>query len=110
MKDENVDAKFLRIAAEIAANKRWRKLLAGDWHEEMKALEEIAKHYKGENTATGGGFYVVLIPLGPHEVMGVSAEVICRYRNSNLTDPYEIFWEPENETDTDCVLLCGGDE
>jgi hypothetical protein len=49
MKDESVEAKFLRITAEIVANKRWRKLLAGDGRDEMQALEAIAKRYGGED-------------------------------------------------------------
>ena len=105
MTDENIEAKFATIAQEIKANERWRKLLAGEYADEMKALEEIAKHYKGENTATGGGIYVVLIPLGKHVVAGVSAECVCLYRNSKLTDPYEIFCEPENDTAEGIVSL-----
>jgi len=107
MKDESVEAKFLRIAAEIAAHTRWRKLLAGDGREEMKGLDEIAKHYGGENWHTGGGIYVVVIRIGEHDVMGVSPECICRYHHSKSTDIEEIFSEPENDTNEGIVSLCG---
>jgi hypothetical protein len=106
MKDESVDAKFVRIAAEIVANKRRRKLLAGNWHDEQRALEQIAKHYGGDTWNTGGNFYVAVIPLGPHDCMGVTGECICRYHNSKTTDPYDIFGDPDNDTSEGMVSLC----
>jgi hypothetical protein len=102
----DVDMKFARIADEIKTNKRWRKLLAGDWREEQRALEQIAKRYGGENTHTGGNIYVVLVPLSPHDVMAVSAEAMCRYHDEKLTDAYEIFWEPDNYISESAVSLC----
>jgi hypothetical protein len=94
--DETPDAKFTRIAQEIKSNADWRALLAGTYDDELTALDEIAKHYGGENTHTGGNIYVVLIALGLHDVMAISAETLCRYHSEMLTNPYEIFWEPEN--------------
>jgi hypothetical protein len=51
----------------------------------MKALDEIAKRYGGENWNTGGNVHVAVIPLGPHDCMGVTGEVVCRYTNSKAT-------------------------
>ena len=81
-------------------------MLAGTYADELKALDEIAKRYGGENTHTGGNVYVVLIPLSSHDCMGVSPEVICRYTNSKLTEPYDIFWDPENDTSEGAISLC----
>ena len=103
--EEKPDTKFRRIAQEIVANKDWRKLLAGEHGDEMKALDDIAKHYGGENMNTGGGIYVAVIPLGPHDCMGVSAEAVCRYTNSKATSMEEVFWEPENDTSEGCISL-----
>jgi hypothetical protein len=89
-------AKFSRIAAEIKANADWRALLAGTGADVLAALDEIAKRYSGENTNTGGGIYVVLIALTPHDVMAVSSEAMSRYHDDELTDPYDIFSKPEN--------------
>ena len=102
---EKPDAKFQRIAGEIKANADWRALLAGTYADETRALEEIAQHYSGENTATGGGIYVVLIPLGPHDCMGITAEVVCRYSNLKATSMEQVFWEPTNDTSEGCVSL-----
>ena len=104
--DETPDAKFARIAQEIKSNADWRALLAGTCDDELTALDEIAKHYGGENTHTGGNIYVVLIPLGPHDVMAVSAEAVCRYHSEMLTDSYESFCEPENYISESAVSLC----
>ena len=104
-RQEAADAKFRRIAGEIKANAEWRRLLAGEYADELRALEQIAKRYGGESWNTGGGMYVAVIPLGPHECMGVSAECICFYRNSKATDPYEIFGEPENDTSEGMISL-----
>ena len=104
--DETPDAKFARIAQEIKSNADWRALLAGTYDDELTAFDEIAKHYGGENTHTCGNIYVVLIALGPHDVMAVSAEALCRYHSEMLTDPYEIFWEPENYISESAVSLC----
>ncbi len=107
MTDENIEANFTRIAQQIKANERWRKLLAGEYADEMKALDEIAKHYGGENWHTGGGVYVVVNRLGEHELMGVSPECVCFYRNSKSTEIEDIFYEPENDTGEGIVSLCG---
>lgn len=108
--DETIKGKFARIAREIETSREWRAMLAGTNADVMQALEEIAKHYGGENWHTGGGIYVVVIPLGPHDCMGVTGEVICRYSNSKSTDIEDIFYEPENDTSEGIVSLCGGDE
>ena len=100
------DMKFARIAEEIRTNADWRALLAGTYDDELAALEEIAKHYGGENTHTGGNIYVVLIALGPHDVMAVSAEAMCRYHDEELTEAYEIFWKPESYISESAVSLC----
>jgi hypothetical protein len=106
MKDEkDVAAKFVRIADEIKANKRWRRMLAGEHADEMTALNEIAKHYGGENWNTGGNIYVAVIPLGPHDCMGVTGEVICHYRNSKATSMEEVFYDPTNDTSEGCISL-----
>jgi hypothetical protein len=105
--NENPDAKFHRIANEIVANKDWRKLLAGEYADEMKALDEIARHYGGENWNTGGNVYVAVIPLGPHDALGVTGEVICHYRNSKAACVEDVFWEPENDTSEGCISLVG---
>jgi hypothetical protein len=104
--DETPNAKFARIAQEIKSNADWRALLAGTYDDELTALDEIAKHYGGKNTHTGGNIYVVLIALGPHDVTAVSAEALCRYHSETLTDPYEIFSEPENYISNSAVSLC----
>lgn len=106
MKDEAVDAKFARLAEEIKTNASWRAMLAGTYEDEMLALEEIANHYGGEVWNTGGNIYVAVVPLGPHDCMGVTGEVICRYTNSKSTDMEEIFYEPENDTGEGSVSLC----
>lgn len=102
---ETPDAKFARIAQEIRTNADWRALLAGTYQDELLALDEIAKHYGGECWNTGGNIYVAVLPLGPHDAMGVTGEVICRYTNSKTTDIGEIFNEPENDTSEGCVSL-----
>jgi hypothetical protein len=104
---ETPEKKFRRIADEIVANKTWRKLLAGEYADELKALDEIAKHYGGQNMNTGGNVYVAVIPLGPHDAMGVSAEVVCRYTNSKATCVEDVFDEPENDTSEGCISLIG---
>lgn len=98
--------KFARIADEIASNPDWRALLAGTYDDELLALDEIAKHYGGESWNTGGGVYVAVLPLGPHDCMGVTGEVICRYHNAKATSIEEVFYEPENDTSEGCVSLC----
>lgn len=95
--EETVEQKFTRIANEIKGNAEWRKLLAGDHASEMKALDEIAKRYGGENQHTGGGIYVAVIRLGPHDCMGVTGECVCRYTNAETTDIDEIFYMPQND-------------
>jgi hypothetical protein len=104
-KGETLDEKFRRIADEIVVNKKWRKLLAGEYADEMKALDEIAKHYGGENWQTGGGIYVAVIPLRPHDAIGVTGEVVCRYHNSQATCVEDVFYEPENDTSEGMVSL-----
>ena len=105
-RDESVDGKFGRIAEEIKANRAWRAMLAGTNADEMQALDEIAKHYEGENWHTGGGIYVAVIPLGPHDCMGVTGEVICRYTNSKAASMEDVFYAPENDTGEGSVSLC----
>jgi hypothetical protein len=104
-REETPDVKFLRIAGEIVANKRWRRLLAGEYADEITALDEIAKHYGGENMNTGGNIHVAVIPLGPHDCMGVTAEVVCHYHNSKATGIDDVFWEPENDPSDGCISL-----
>jgi hypothetical protein len=104
---EKPDDKFCRIAVEIKANARWRKLLAGQYADELKALEEIAKHYGGQSWNTGGGIYVAVIPLGPHDAMGVTGECICRYHNASATCTDDIFYEPTNDTSEGMISLVG---
>jgi hypothetical protein len=76
------DMKFARIAEEIRTHADWRALLAGTYDDELAALEEIAKHYGGESWNTGGGVYVAVVPLGPHDALAVTGEVICHYHNA----------------------------
>jgi hypothetical protein len=102
--DETPDAKFARIAQEIKTNADWRALLAGTYDDE--ALEEIAKRYGGESWNTGGGIYVAVLPLGPHDCMAVTGECICRYHNAKATSMSEVFDEPENDASDGCVSLC----
>jgi hypothetical protein len=102
---ENPDAKFRRIADEIVANKNWRRLLAGEYADELKALDEIAKHYGGESWNTGGGIHIAVIPLGPHDAMGVTGEVICHYHNSKATSVGDVFYEAENDSSEGCISL-----
>jgi hypothetical protein len=103
--NETQDEKFARIAEEIRSNADWRALLAGTYNDELTALDEIAKQYGGENWHTGGGIYVAVLPLGPHDCMGVTGEVICRYHNSRATCMADVFDEPENDTSEGCVSL-----
>jgi hypothetical protein len=111
MKDEakrtETPDRFQRIANEIRANAAWRKQLAGDWSDEQDALQAIAKKFDGEYVSTGGGIYVVLIALGSHDCMGVSAECICRYHSAKAASAYEIFWEHDNDPSEGIVSLCG---
>lgn len=104
--DETVEARFARIAGEIKTNADWRALLAGTYDDEMVALEEIAKKYAGEVWQTGGGIYVAVLPLGPHDCIGVTGEVIAHYFNSKATCVEDVFYEPENDTSEGCVSLC----
>jgi len=104
--DETPDAKFARIAQEIKTNADWRALLAGTYDDELLALEEIAKRYGGESWNTGGGIYVAVLPLGPHDCMGVTGECICRYHNAKATSMSEVFDAPENDASDGCVSLC----
>jgi hypothetical protein len=97
--------KFARIAEEIKGNLDWRAMFRGTHHDELVALDEIAKRYGGECWNTGGGIYVAVLPLGPHDCMGVTGEVICRYHNSRATCMADVFDEPENETSEGCVSL-----
>jgi hypothetical protein len=99
------DEKFARIAEEIRTNRDWRALLAGTYEDGLLALDEIAKRYGGESWNTGGGIYVTVIPLGPHDALGVSPECICRYHNSKATTVDEVFDEPENDTSEGMVSL-----
>ncbi len=99
------DEKFARIAAEIKTTADWRALLAGTYDDELLALDEIAKRYGGQSWNTGGGIYVAVIPLGPHDAMGVTGEVICRYHNSKATTVEEVFDEPENDTSEGAISL-----
>ena len=96
MDNEEITAKYMRIAQEIKTNSDWRALLCGTHDDVLLALEEIAAHYGGENTNTGGNIYVVLIALTPHDVMAVSAEAMSRYHDDELTNAYDIFSKPEN--------------
>jgi hypothetical protein len=104
--DETPDAKFLRIAQEIKGNADWRAMLAGTYADELKTLDEIAKRYGGESWNTGGGMYVAVLPLGQHDAMGVSAEVMCRYHNAKATSMGDVFDEPDNDTSEGCISLC----
>jgi hypothetical protein len=104
--NEAAAIKFARMAEEIKANSDWRALLAGTGADVLAALDEIAQHYGGENTNTGGGIYVVLIALTPHDVMAVSSEAMSRYHDDELTDPYEIFSKPENFVSESAISLC----
>jgi hypothetical protein len=81
-------------------------LLAGTYADEMKALDEIAKQYGGENWNTGGNVYVAVLPLGPHDAMGVTGECICHYHNSRASSMADVFDEPENNTSEGMVSLC----
>jgi hypothetical protein len=103
---ETPEKKFRRIADEIVANKKWRKLLAGTYDEELDALDEIAKHYGGENMNTGGNVHVAVIPLGPHDCLGVTGECCVRYHNLRATG-VDVFYEPENDTNVGVVSLIG---
>jgi hypothetical protein len=104
--DETPDAKFARIADEIKTNADWRALLAGTHDDEMVALDEIAKKYAGEVWNTGGNIYVAVLPLGPHDALAVTGEVICHYHNAKATSMSEVFDEPDNDTSQGCVSLC----
>jgi hypothetical protein len=106
MNDETVEAKFARIADEIKTNADWRALLAGTYGDEMVALEEIAARYGGEVWNTGGNIYVAVLPLGPHDALAVTGEVICHYHNAKATSMSEVFDEPDNDTSEGCVSLC----
>jgi hypothetical protein len=98
--------KFVHIAAEIKGNADWRALLKGTRADELQALDEIAAHYEGGQTLnTGGNCIVALIPLGPHDCMGVTGGVICHYRNSKAASVEDIFWEPENHPNEGAVSL-----
>jgi hypothetical protein len=99
------DEKFARIAEEIRTNADWRALLAGTYRDELTALDEIAERYGGESWNTGGGIYVAVIPLGPHDAMGVTAECICRYHNSKANSLSDVFDDPENDTSDGMVSL-----
>lgn len=103
--DETPDAKFARIADEIKSNADWRALLAGTYDDEMVALDEIAKKYAGEVWNTGGNIYVAVLPLGPHDALAVTGEVICRYHNAKATSMSEVFDEPDNDTSEGMVSL-----
>jgi hypothetical protein len=103
--DETPNAKFARIAQEIKNNADWRALLAGTYDDELTALEEIAKHYVGESWNTGGGIYVAVLPLGPHDAMAVTGEVICHYHNAKATSMSEVFDDPDNDTSVGMVSL-----
>jgi hypothetical protein len=103
--DETPDAKFACIADEIKANADWRALLAGTYDDELAALEEIAKRYGGESWNTGGGIYVAVLPLGPHDAMAVTGEVICHYHNAKATSMSEVFDDPDNDTTEGMVSL-----
>ena len=92
---ETPNAKFARIADEIKKNADWRALLAGNYDHELQALDEIAKGYGGESWNTGGGFCVAVIPLGPHDAMGVTSECICHYHSATATNTEEVFYEPD---------------
>ena len=103
--NETTEAKFARLAEEIKKNVDWRALLAGTYGKELQALDEIAKHYGGETWHTGGNIYVAVLPLGPHDAMGVTGECICHYRNATATSMEEVFSEPDNDTGEGAVWL-----
>jgi hypothetical protein len=103
---KRTETKFQMIASEIKANAAWRKLLAGDWSDEQEALQAIAKKFGGEYTATGGGIYVTIIPLGEHDCMGVSAECCCKYYSEKAASAYDIFWEHDNDPSEGIVSMC----
>src|SRR5260370_24053790 len=67
--EKSAAIRFGEIASEIKANAEWRRLLAGEYADEIKALDEIAKRYGGESWNTGGGIHVGVIPLWPHDAM-----------------------------------------
>lgn len=102
---ETPGAKFARIAEEIRTNADWRALLAGMYDDELQALDEIAKHYGGQAWHTGGNIYVAVLPLGPHDAMGVTSDCICHYHNSKATTVEEVFDEPENDTSEGAISL-----
>src|ERR1017187_7055904 len=103
---KRTETKFQMIASEIKANAAWRKLLAGDWSDEQEALQAIAKKFGGEYTATGGGIYVTIIPLGEHDCMGVSAECCCKYYSEKAARAYDIFCEHYNDPREGIVSMC----
>ena len=49
--------------------------------------------------------YVAVLPLGPHDAMGVTGECVCRYHNSRAASIEDVFYEPENDTATDAISL-----
>ncbi len=103
--EKSAAIRFGEIASEIKANAEWRRLLAGEYADEIKALDEIAKRYGGESWNTGGGIHVAVIPLGPQDAMGVTGEVICHYHNSKATSIEDVFYEAENDTSEGMISL-----
>jgi hypothetical protein len=102
---ESPREKFGRIAAEIKANADWRALLAGTSEDEVMALGEIANHYGGECWNTGGGIYVAVVPLGPHDALAVGSGVVCHYHNANAASMGDVFDEPDNDTSDGMMSL-----
>lgn len=48
---------------------------------------------------------VAVLPLGPHEAMAVTGEVICHYHNAKAASTGEVFDEPDNDTSKGMVSL-----
>jgi hypothetical protein len=71
-----------------------------------RRIDEIAKHYGGETRRhTGGNIYVAVLPLGPHDAMGVTREYICHYHGTTATSTEEVFYEPDNDSSEGAVSL-----
>jgi hypothetical protein len=46
-----------------------------------------------------------VIPLGPHDAIGVTGECICHYHGATATSMEEVFYEPDNDTSEGAVPL-----
>ena len=81
-----------------------RALLAGTY-DELQTLDEIAKHYDGETWHTGGNIYFAVLPLGPHDSMGVTGECISHYHSATATSMEEVCYEPDNDPSEGAISL-----